>query len=187
MLLTDCLSSTFFILSRTSYYVAFFFQPTAKDSFELEWKESLLPASYISAHGPPQIAAIGRQHGRSLAMASSSGLLMLDIHNHSGNNNVNVNANNVSSSSRVHNKWHLFGSETEERAFKVLSMTWWEGAAVQQQQQQQSLEQQHESDDLLVAIVQSNSGQQYLSCWSPKRYVEFEFECSYVCVCVHVC
>jgi hypothetical protein len=128
-----------------------FFQPTAKDSFELEWKESLLPTSYISAHGPPQIAAIGRRHGRSLAMASSSGLLILDIH--SGNVNMN---------SRLH-KWRLFGSETEERAFKVLAMTWWEGAAVQGQGPE------HESDDLLVTIVQSNSGQQYLSCWSPKR------------------
>jgi hypothetical protein len=144
-----------------------FFQPTAKDSFELEWTESLLPTSYISEHGPPQIAAIGRKHGRSLAVASSSGLLILDIN--SGN------VNNLSS--RVH-KWRLFGTETEERAFKVLSMTWWEGAAVQGPE--------YESDDLLVAIVQSNSGQQYLSCWSPKRYVELEFSSLRVDVIVRI-
>jgi hypothetical protein len=32
-----------------------------------------------------------------------------------------------------------------------------------------------ETEDLLVAIIQSNNGRQYLSCWSPKRYVKVAF------------
>jgi hypothetical protein len=66
-------------------------------------------------------------------------------------------------------KWRLFGSESEERAFGVLAMTWWEGRVPDINSDEVALE--HESDDFLLAVMQSINGRQYLSCWSPKRYV----------------
>jgi len=66
-------------------------------------------------------------------------------------------------------KWHLFGNESEERAFRVLSMSWWQG---------HSSNLNHASDDLLVAVVQlvegdpesgDSAGTCYLACWSQRR------------------
>jgi hypothetical protein len=100
---------------------------------------STLPLTYLHAYGPPQIAAVGRQNGCSLAVASSCGVCILD--------------NKY--------KWKQFGTPNDEKTFGVVAMTWWEG----------SMDGTTEEDveDLLVAIIQSNNGRQYLSCWSPKR------------------
>ena len=71
---------------------------------------------------------------------------------------------------RLPPKWHLFGSESEEKAFRVLSMTWWQG--------NQMAKQHHLSDDLLVAVLQllirdaesdDPAGTCYLACWSQRR------------------
>lgn len=67
-------------------------------------------------------------------------------------------------------KWHLFGNENEEKAFRVLAMIWWEG--------HYKSERKHLSDDLLVAVIQLQkqneisadpAGTCYLACWSQRR------------------
>ncbi len=59
-------------------------------------------------------------------------------------------------------KWKQFGTPSEERSFQVVAMTWWEGHP-------DAVGLEEVTEDLLVAIIQSNNGRQYLSCWSPKR------------------
>jgi hypothetical protein len=68
-------------------------------------------------------------------------------------------------------KWRLFGSETDERGFRVLAMTWWEGD-VNFSYGSDDLR----SDDLLLAVIelQNDSGdtsddQRFLACWSRRR------------------
>jgi hypothetical protein len=56
-------------------------------------------------------------------------------------------------------KWRQFGTPSEESSFSVVSMVFWEGAVGGKDG----------TDDWLVAIIQSRTGRQYLSCWSPKR------------------
>jgi hypothetical protein len=67
-------------------------------------------------------------------------------------------------------KWRLFGNETEEKAFRVLTMAWWKG--------NNGSKRSHSTDDLLVAVIQiqrqedSNPdppGTCYLACWSVRR------------------
>ena len=107
---------------------------------ELDWKVSALPLSYMASQGPPRIATMGPTQAKSIAVASARGVCVLDIY---------------------HNKWKQFGSPNEERSFSVVSMTWWEGTP--------KGEKDDERDDLLVAITQTRSGEQFLSCWSSKR------------------
>ena len=121
-----------------------FSQPTVTDSLDLEWKESAIPSNYTAAYGPPKIAAIGRQRASFLSIASSLGVCILDTDLQ---------------------KWRLFGSETEERAFGVVAMTWWEG----RRKTSGGDPPEHEAEDLLLAIIQANNGRQYLSCWSPNQ------------------
>ena len=119
-------------------------RPTAKDIYEIEWKESLVPPAYVNEVGSPTVAAIGREHGRALAVASSSGICILDI--------------------LRNEKWRLFGSEAEEKAFQVIAMAWWEGPV------SESLANDNEmNEDLLVAVIQLKNGSYFLSCWSPNR------------------
>lgn len=119
-------------------------QPLESDVLELDWKVSTLPLNYRNMYGPPKIAASGRQHGSSIAIASSNGVCVLDRNF----------------------KWMQFGTPSEERSFQVVAMTWWEG---QQDSRISSVGPEDVTEDLLVAIIQSNNGRQYLSCWSPKR------------------
>ena len=58
-------------------------------------------------------------------------------------------------------KWKQFGTPNEEKTFGIVAMTWWEGDIEGDTEE--------ETEDLLVAIIQSNNGRQYLSCWSPRR------------------
>ncbi|KAG7369291.1 hypothetical protein IV203_032034 [Nitzschia inconspicua] len=117
---------------------------TVSDSsvFEIEWKMSSLPVSYLSACGPPRIAAIGKTYSKSVAVASQYGLCIWDLQNRP--------------------KWRLFGSPAEEKSFVVLGMVWWEGRRMKKKTSQRE-------DDLLVAIIRTNTGHHYLSCWSPRR------------------
>eukprot|EP00980_Cylindrotheca_fusiformis_P001288 scaffold333_cov133-Cylindrotheca_fusiformis.AAC.14 len=57
-------------------------------------------------------------------------------------------------------RWRQFGTPSEEGSFAVVSMAWWEGNGSKKAE---------ENEDFLLAIVQSRTGRQYLSCWSPKR------------------
>ncbi|KAG7348576.1 hypothetical protein IV203_017281 [Nitzschia inconspicua] len=117
---------------------------TVSDSsvFEIEWKMSSLPVSYLSACGPPRIAAIGQKYSKSVAVASQYGLCIWDLQNRP--------------------KWRLFGSPAEEKSFVVLGMVWWEGRRMKKKTTQRE-------DDLLIAIIRTNTGHHYLSCWSPRR------------------
>jgi hypothetical protein len=98
----------------------------------------------LNAYGPPQVAAVGRLQGNTFAVASDCGVCILDNKN----------------------RWKQFGSPAEEKTFSIVAMTWWEGTEGKGFSNGPAEE---ESGDLLVAIIQSNNGRQYLSCWSPHR------------------
>ena len=110
------------------------------ETFELDWKVAILPTSYRNAYGPPSLASCGRRNGKSIAVAASRGVCILDRGS----------------------RWRRFGSPAEEKSFKVVAMTWWEGDG-------NDLGPEELTDDLLVAIIQADNGRQYLSCWSSKR------------------
>ena len=112
---------------------------------ELEWKVSKMPFMYLNAYGPPEVAAVGRLNGNTLAVASSYGVCILDNKH----------------------RWKQFGSPAEEKTFSIVAMTWWEGAHHVNSHASPVVD--DELGDLLVAIIQSNNGRQYLSCWSPHR------------------
>ncbi len=117
---------------------------TGSDTLQLGWTTSALPQPYVSTYGAPRIAAVGLGHAKSLAVASTKGVCVLDgqlLHRH---------------------RWKQFGSPNEERMFTVAAMTWWEGNPRAKSEAKR--------ENLLVAITETNSGRQYLSCWSPKRY-----------------
>jgi hypothetical protein len=75
-------------------------------------------------------------------------------------------------------RWHVFGNETEERAFRVIAMTWWEVGG------NYGMKTTHPYsygvvDDCLVAVIErteendddcttSGTGEFYLSCWSSR-------------------
>ena len=117
---------------------------------ELDWKVSTFPLNYRNAYGPPKIAASGRQHGNSIAVASSNGVCVLD----------------------KNFKWKQFGTPSEERSFQVVAMTWWEGQDTTIGFGTSSGPEEL-TEDLLIAIIQSDNGRQYLSSWSPRRYVSW--------------
>jgi hypothetical protein len=126
-------------------------QQTATDVAELQWRFSTLPLTYVNSYGPPKIASVGRRNGSSLAVASSYGVCILDIRKY---------------------KWKQFGTTTEERSFGIVAMTWWEGSNGSGCGEDSASFSEEETEDLLVAIIRSGNGCQYLSCWSPKRYVK---------------
>ncbi len=107
---------------------------------EIDWKISALPLSYTTLYGPPRIAAMGATRAKSIAVSSTRGVCVVDT---------------------KHKKWKQFGSPSEERSFSIIAMTWWEGFVKGQKED--------EREDLLVAVTQTESGGQYLSCWSSKR------------------
>ena len=144
ILVSVCVGCVFFGIFATLSGLP---QRSGSDLLELEWKIATLPLNYRNAYGPPSIATSGRQNGSCIAVASMNGLCILD---------------------RFY-KWKQFGTPSEERSFQVLAMTWWEGLSSTDARWQQGAEAEELSQDLLVAIIQSNNGRQYLSCWSPKR------------------
>ena len=109
---------------------------------EVGWKTFAVPSSYCSSYGPPRIAAITPTNAKAIAVASRRGLCLLDA--------------------RLRYKWKEFGTPSDEKLFSVLAMTWWEGQHFRKKSND-------ETDDLLMALVQTSSGQQYLSCWSSRK------------------
>ena len=110
------------------------------DTFELDWKVAALPTNYRHAYGPPSLASCGRKYGHSIAVAAARGVCVLDRYS----------------------RWRQFGTPGEEKSFKVVAMTWWEGVEIDTGPEELT-------DDLLVAVIQADTGRQYLSCWSSKR------------------
>lgn len=154
-------------------------QASASQDCEVEWKESRIPSSYTMAYGPPEIASIGRRRGRSIAVAASRGVCICDTARMSSKYDCRFDTGSFNEGSRqsariLHPKWRLFGSEAEERGFRVLAMTWWEAKNSGKQDFGMS-------DDLLVAVIQLDSGDSlpggvdgrkpkyYLACWSRRR------------------
>ncbi len=163
------------------------------DAVEIEWKESSIPTTYVSAYGQPQVASISKGSGRYVAVAASRGMCILECpktdvnkacrHESRSTHTVNQRVHRQSSFTRLPHlgktwrglgsKWRFFGSEAEERAFLVLAMTWWEGIDSSESAVDDIL-----SESLIVAVVQLESGQsdevdrkrrRYLACWSPRR------------------
>ena len=152
------------------------------------WRQAQIPRSYTSAHGPVHLATIGRRVGRSIAVASSLGLCVLDLSLVVANNRMDEYD---TSSDRAHCtvgracsnspdaipigmkngtvKWRLFRNEKEEQSFRVVAMSWWERNA----------EKNRTSEDLLVAAIeyispdkahnQMQESQYFLVCWSRRR------------------
>ena len=124
----------------------------------LRWEESRVDAAYVASNGPCQIAVAGKQWGRSIAVAASRGLCVLDLSRmprpdlrHAGP--APAPRSMLSWSPR----WKVFGNVKDERRFSVVRMLWFE----------RSLD---DSEDLLLAVVQYTAlDTPHLACWSRKR------------------
>lgn len=159
-------------------------QPSSNTT-EVEWQECTIPISYRLQYGSPSVAAMSSS-GQSIAVASSRGLCVLECTPRAKKFSVGKDREYMRGEAQqpttipegVMNrrgymlppKWHFFGNETEEKAFRVLTMAWWKGNADSKRS--------HASDDLLVAVIQmqrqedGNSdppGTCYLACWSQRR------------------
>ena len=163
-------------------------QSSASIDSNVIWRQAQIPHSYTSTHGPVRLATIGRRIGRSIAVASSRGLCVLDLslvvaHNGSnerdaGSDRVRCVVGHACSNSpdaipigmkNGNAKWRLFRNEKEEQSFRVVAMSWWE----------RNTEQNRTSEDLLVAAIeymspdkapnQMQESQYFLVCWSRRR------------------
>ena len=143
-------------------------QPLATSEVSLRWEESKIPSSYVAANGPCRIAAIGKDRGRSIAVAASRGLCILDLSrtswqtSDSKENSIatpcvksdsDVGAS-VSQLTPLCPQWKLFSNINDEQQFRVMSFLWWESS----------------TDDFILAVVQYvTSDVPHLVCWSHKR------------------
>lgn len=168
-------------------------QPSNRTT-EVEWQECTIPVSYRLEYGSPSIATMSSS-GQSIAVAASRGLCVLECKPRAKKFSVGKSKEYTFDDSQqsasdpesfanrrgcmLPPKWHLFGNETEEKAFRVLAMTWWRGNA--------DAKRSHASDDLLVAIIQiqrqaenyaDEPGTCYLACWSQRRYCDLFGCCS---------
>ena len=143
-------------------------QPLATPDVSLRWEESRIPSSYVAANGPCRIAAIGKDRGRSIAVAASRGLCILDLSRTSwqasdleGNEIatpcVKSNSDIGSTTSQLTPlcpQWKLFSNMNDEQQFRVVSFLWWESS----------------TDDFILAVVQYvTSDVPHLVCWSHRR------------------
>ena len=157
-------------------------QPSNRTT-EVEWQECTIPISYRLDYGCPSVVAMSAS-GQSIAVASSRGLCVLECTPRAKKFSVGKDreyAVEDSGQERVESednrgymlppKWHFFGNEMEEKAFRVLTMAWWRGNF--------DTKRSHYSDDLLVAVIQTHRqddgdadlpGTCYLACWSQRRY-----------------
>ena len=145
--------------------------------------------------GPSSVASIGRRFGRSVAVASSKGLCILDLAKMRQTRlvrsiptpsreslrplpcigSVGVRPGDgcsykISKKTRLL-KWRMFANEHEESQLSVHAMTWWERNGKSDDGNDEDV-----SHDLLFAVVDtSNSaanrenGQLRLVCWSRRR------------------
>ena len=119
-------------------------QPTNTLDVSLKWEESRVPPTYVSTNGPCNIAAVGRDYGRSIAVAASRGLCVLDL----------SRMPQIESGRSQFPRWKLFSNVNDEHRFRVISMIWWEC----------------DNDDFLLAVVQyATIGTLQLVCWSRKN------------------
>lgn len=158
---------------------------SSRENFEMQWADSSIPKTYLSAYGAPVVAAIGKNFGRSIAVASSRGLCVLDcsgsdrshaelsvclnsVSNH-GQRRKDESVTKLLRMGHVHPRWRLFGNAADERAFRVLAMTWWEGTFLSSDEGLGTVD----TDDLLVAVIEVLDGREdsgyYLSCWSSRN------------------
>ncbi|CAB9526652.1 expressed unknown protein [Seminavis robusta] len=170
------------LLTSTSVSFAMVSQQSNQTS-EIEWRECAVPYSYLQDYGCPSIAAMS-SGGSSIAIASSRGFCMLECSPRSLKSIAVEDRRYLSQefvgsqpnarkeahpNRRVHNlppRWHMFGNESEERAFRVLAMDWWNG--------DKGATRNHLSGDLLVAVIERHESQPdepgvcYLACWSQR-------------------
>jgi len=143
----------------------------------IHWVEYRIPPSYISINGPCRLAVIGKDCGKSVAVASSRGLCILDLSRmvHRQNNFPFKNDRNepcveglVCNESELNvtslPRWKLFNSIRGERNFQVVGMVWWARGAVGSAKGGRP-------DDLLLAVIKFLNGEptQHLVCWSRKH------------------
>jgi len=103
-----------------------------------------VPTSYVASNGPCKIAVIGKDYGRSIAVAASRGLCVLDL-----SRMCQLESGRSSQTPR----WKLFRNVNDEHRFRVVSMVWWE----------------RENDDFLLAVVKYAAIDTLkLVCWSRK-------------------
>ena len=123
-------------------------QPTNTIDVSLKWEESRVPSTYVSTNGPCNIAAVGKDYGRSIAVAASRGLCVLDL------SRMPQIESGRSDSPPQFPRWKLFSNVNDEHRFRVVSMIWWEC----------------DNDDFLLAVVQyATIGTLQLVCWSRKN------------------
>lgn len=139
--------------------------------------EYRIPPSYISTNGPCRLAVIGKDCGKSVAVASSRGLCILDLSrmvhrwNHSSFKNdrnepcvegLMCTESELNATSLP--RWKLFNSIRGEQNFQVVGMVWWERDAVGSAKGGRP-------DDLLLAVIKFLNGEPtlHLVCWSRKQ------------------
>lgn len=115
-----------------------------------------MPPPYVASNGSCQIAAVGKDYGRSIAIAASRGLCVLDLsrmHKLETGEPGSVSSPNPSPSQSP--RWKMFSNVNDEQRFRISSMIWWECAA---------------DEDFLLAVVHyTNIDTLHLVCWSRKR------------------
>ena len=94
---------------------------SALDKFEPRWTQAMIPKQYIQLFGVPLVAAFAPTYGRSVAVASSRGICVLECSGPPG-----AVAARVSHAGRTNPRWHLFANTCDERSFRVVSFTWCE-------------------------------------------------------------
>jgi len=148
---------------------------------DLDWKEYIIPSSYLNDYGPISIAALGGKNGQSIGLASSRGVCILDLHKI---NNKEADAEKEKYSSNmlqiissspciqaVHSendsaipfdeklipknsdhKFRMILNPDEESSFKVHAMTWWERH--DKNPQNGDMKTLHKNEDLLIAVIE---------------------------------
>jgi hypothetical protein len=135
-------------------------QPSNSQDVSLQWEESRVDAAYVASNGPCRIAAVGKEYGRSIAVAAARGVCVLDLSRiprlEPPEGSAPASGALLSRSPR----WKVFGSVNDEQGFSVVSMLWFERSK------------EDSSEDLLLAVVQYASlDTLHLACWSRKRCV----------------
>lgn len=169
------------LLSSTSVSFPTASKPSTRENFEMRWSESILPQTYLSAFGSPVVAAVGKNLGRSVAVACTRGLCILDLHgtdrtnvgpkyrNKGCHEKLDVSLSKILRLGHAHPRWRMFGNEADEKAFRVVAMSWWEGAAINSEDFLDN----GIANDLLIAVIEVVEGQEdcgfYISCWSSKN------------------
>jgi hypothetical protein len=177
--------ATSLLLSGASVSYPLCTKSSTLEHFEMEWMESPIPKPYLSAFGAPFLATMGKNSGRFVAVASNRGFCVLDRTGADRSNDRLLVADSVPlctsaqlsqdeslmkflRSGSASPKWRLFANETNEKAFRVVAMTWWEGVVDKPDVTAACAQ----TDDLLVVIIEVLEGHElngyYLSCWSGK-------------------